>query len=368
MIRFIDLAAQYRRLKPEIDDAVGRVLSSGQFVLGEEVVAFEREFAECIGAPFAVAVNSGTSALHLALLAASVGPGDEVITVPFTFIATVASIEYTGARPVFVDIDATSHTLDVGRLEAAITSRTRAIIPVHLYGRPADMDSIVDIANRHGVTVIEDAAQAHGARYKGRAVGSLGDLACFSFYPTKNLGAYGEGGLIATGSPHLARTMRLLRDWGQDAKYQHVLKGFNYRMDALQGAILRVKLRHLEAWNEARRLHAAEYDRQLAGSGVITPAVDPELQHAYHIYAVRTTERDELRSSLHARGIETAVHYPLPIHLQPAYAGLGYRDGDFPQSEALAREVMSLPIYPELTIEAVRCVAEAVGRGVHVQS
>lgn len=368
MIRFIDLAAQYQRLKPEIDEAVGRVLSSGQFVLGDEVVAFEREFAEFIGAPFAVAVNSGTSALHLALLAASVGPGDEVITVPFTFIATVASIEYAGARPVFVDIDATTHTLDVDRLEAAITSRTRAIVPVHLYGRPADMDRILDIANRHGVIVIEDAAQAHGARYKGRAVGTLGDLACFSFYPTKNLGAYGEGGLITTGSPHFARTMRLLRDWGQDAKYQHVLKGFNYRMDALQGAILRVKLGHLEAWGEARRLQAAEYDRQLAGTEVLTPAVDPELKHAYHIYAVRSGERDELRSSLHARGIETAVHYPLPIHLQPAYAGLGYRDGDFPQSEALAREVLSLPIYPELGIEAVRYVAEAVGRGVHVQS
>ncbi len=246
-VPFLDLKAQYQLIKDEVRPAIDRVLESCTFVLGEEVAAFEREFAAYCGAPYAVAVNSGTSALHLALLAARVGPGDEVITVPFTFVATVSAIRYTGARPVFVDIDAKSYTLDVRQLEQAITPRTKAILPVHLYGQPADMDPILDVAHRHGLIVIEDAAQAHGAAYKGRPAGSLGDLACFSFYPGKNLGAYGEGGMVVTANPDLARTIATMRDWGQEKKYHHVLPGYNYRLEGIQGAVLRVKLRHLEA-------------------------------------------------------------------------------------------------------------------------
>ena len=255
-IPLLNLKAQYHRIKPEIDAAVARVLESGNFVLGTEVAAFEEEFAVYCAARECVALNSGTSALHLALLAAGIGPGDEVITVPLTFIASVAAIGYAGARPVLVDIDRSSFTLDPSVVENAITSRTKAILPVHLYGQTADMDPILKVARRHGLIVIEDAAQAHGAKYKGRPAGSLGDIACFSFYPGKNLGAYGEGGAVTTSNPEYARTIRMLRDWGQDRKYHHVLRGFNYRMEALQGAILRVKLRHLEAWTETRRTHA----------------------------------------------------------------------------------------------------------------
>ena len=256
MIPFLDLKAQYRTIKSDIDAAVHKILDSGQYVLGEEVELFEREFAAFHAADHGVAVNTGTSALHLALLAAGVGDGDEVITVPFTFVATVAAIRYTGARPVFVDIDPVSFTMDVTQIESKITPRTKAIVPVHLYGHPADMDPILEIAARHGLTVIEDACQAHGAIYKNRPVGALGHAGCFSFYPGKNLGAYGEGGMVTTNDAGMQKTMRMLRDWGQEKKYYHVLKGFNYRMEGFQGAILRVKLRHLAAWSEARRERA----------------------------------------------------------------------------------------------------------------
>src|SRR5579864_7622247 len=252
-VPYLDLKAQYRSIKPQIDAAIARVLDSCQFVLGPEVAAFEQEFAPYCGAAECIALNSGTSALHLALLAAGVGAGDEVITVPFTFAASVAAVLYVGAKPVLVDIDPSAFTMDPAAIEAAITPRTKAILPVHLYGHPADMDHIMDIARRHRVIVIEDAAQAHGAKYKGRAVGSIGDIACFSFYPGKNLGAYGEGGAVTTNNPEFARTVRMLRDWGQDRKYHHVLRGYNYRMEGFQGAVLRVKLRHLERWTEARR-------------------------------------------------------------------------------------------------------------------
>jgi dTDP-4-amino-4,6-dideoxygalactose transaminase len=360
MIPFVDLKAQYHSIKDEIDAAIARVLESSQFVLGEEVAAFEEEFAAHCGARYGIAVNSGTSALHLALLAAGIGPGDEVITVPFTFVATVAAICYTGAQPVFVDIEPRSYTMDVNQLEGAITEQTKAILPVHLYGQPADMDPILEIARRYDLIVIEDAAQAHGAEYKGHRVGSIGDLGCFSFYPSKNLGAYGEGGMVVTHSSEYARTIRMLRDWGQERKYHHVLKGYNYRMDGLQGAILRVKLRHLEAWTEARRAHARRYEGLLADSGVQTPAVMPYSCPVYHIYAVRVPQRDALQQVLDAQGIQTGIHYPIPVHLLEAHADLGYRSGDFPCSERAASEVLSLPMYAELADEQLFTVSNAL--------
>jgi dTDP-4-amino-4,6-dideoxygalactose transaminase/acetyltransferase-like isoleucine patch superfamily enzyme len=359
-VPFLDLKAQYAKIRPEIQAAITRVLESGAYVLGEEVAAFEREFAAYCGVRFGIAVNSGTSALQLALLAAGIGPGDEVITVPFTFVASVAAILYTGARPVLVDVDPRSLTMDPGQLERAIGPRTRAIMPVHLYGQPADMDGIMAVARRHGLTVIEDAAQAHGAEYGGRRAGSIGDLGCFSFYPGKNLGAYGEGGCVVTSDPEAASAIRMLRDWGQDRKYHHVRRGFNYRMDAFQGAILRVKLSRLEAWTEARRARAARYGELLAGTAVATPAESPGTRAVYHVYAVRTPRRDELQRELRAAGIETGIHYPVPVHLQPAYADLGYGPGDFPESERAAAEVLSLPLYPEMTSEQQSIVAEAV--------
>lgn len=359
-ISFVDLKAQYQSLKREIDAAIGNVLDSGQFILGEEVASFEQEFAAYCHAVECVALNSGTSALHLALLAAGVGPGDEVITVPFTFVASVAAILYVGARPVLVDIDARSFTMDPALVEAAITPRTKAILPVHLYGQSADMDPIMDVARRHEVVVIEDAAQAHGARYKGRTVGSIGDIGCFSFYPTKNLGAYGEGGAITTSNAEHARTIRMLRDWGQDRKYHHMLCGYNYRMEGLQGAILRVKLRHLEQWTEARRGAANAYNRLLADCGVALPIEMPWARHVYHVYTLRTQDRDGLQAAFQAGGIQTAIHYALPVHLQPAYADLGYFEGAFPQSEKAAKEVLSLPLYPEITDTQIRTVSQTL--------
>jgi dTDP-4-amino-4,6-dideoxygalactose transaminase len=360
MIPLVDLRAQYRAIKPEVDSAVLRVLDSAQFILGEEVAAFEREFAAYCQAADCVALNSGTSALHLALLAAGVGPGDEVITVPFTFVATVSTIVYTGATPVFVDIDPVHFTMDVGGIEALITPRTKAIVPVHLYGQPADMDPILDIARRRRLVVIEDAAQAHGAEYHGRRCGSIGDIAAFSFYPGKNLGAYGEGGAVVTSNTEYARMMRVLRDWGQEKKYEHRYKGFNYRMDGIQGAILRVKLRRLEGWTEARRSRAALYDGLLAGAGVQTPTVRSGVRHVYHVYTIRTAERERYRRLLAERGIHTGVHYPIPVHLQPAHADLGYHAGDFPHAERAASEVLSLPMFAELTDAQVEQVAAAV--------
>ena len=365
MIPFVDLKAQYRSIREEVDAAVLGVLDSGQFTLGSEVAAFEREFAEYCGAAQGVGVNTGTSALHLALLAAGVGPGDEVITVPFTFVATVSAIHYTGAKPVFVDIDPESFTMNPAALAAAITPRTKAIVPVHLYGQAADMDPILEIARRRGLVVIEDACQAHGAEYKGRRVGSIGDLGCFSFYPGKNLGAYGEGGMVVTGSAEHARTIRMLRDWGAEKKYHHVLKGFNFRLEGMQGAVLRVKLRHLERWTEARRSAAAHYDTLVADSGVATPWAAPDSRHVYHLYVVRTRNRQAWQDVLTAQGIQTGIHYPTPVHLLPAFAELGYRAGQFPHSERAANEVLSLPMFPELTArqgeEVARAVIDLVG-------
>ncbi|MEH2191995.1 MAG: DegT/DnrJ/EryC1/StrS family aminotransferase [Nostoc sp.] len=359
MIPFVDLKTQYLSIKDEIDTAVLKVLASTQFILGNEVKAFEEEFAGYCNADYGIAVNTGTSALHLALLAAGVGAGDEVITVPFTFVATTAAICYTGATPVFVDIDPVSYTIDVTQIEKAITERTKAILPVHLYGQPADMEPILDIARRHGLAVIEDAAQAHGAEYKGQRVGSIGDIGCFSFYPGKNLGAYGEGGMAVTNNPEYAHTMGMLRDWGQERRYHHVLKGYNYRMDGIQGAILRVKLRYIEEWTEARRRHAAQYDQLLAKSGVSIPTVMPYSRHVYHVYAVQTPQRDALQQSLQEQEIQTGIHYPIPVHLQAAYSDLGYKQGDFPHSELAANTVLSLPMYAELTPTQINTVGES---------
>lgn len=360
MIPFVDLKAQYHSIKDEIDRAVAGVLESSQFVLGKEVAAFEEAFAAYSGARHGIAVNSGTSALHLALLAAGVGPGDEVITVPFTFVATVAAIYYAGARPVYVDVDPESFTLDPKLLEKAITARTKAILPVHLYGQPCDMDPILEIARRHGKVVIEDTAQAHGAEYKGRRAGGMGDLGCFSFYPGKNLGAYGEGGMVVTNNPDFTRTIRMLRDWGAERKYHHDLKGYNYRMEGIQGAILRVKLQYLEKWTEGRRDHAKAYNRLLAGSGVATPAEMLYARHVYHVYTLRSAVRDKLAAGLNGRGVQTGIHYPIPVHLQKAYAEPHYKAGDFPVSERLAQQVLSLPMFAELSGEQIESVCEAV--------
>jgi dTDP-4-amino-4,6-dideoxygalactose transaminase/acetyltransferase-like isoleucine patch superfamily enzyme len=359
-VPFVDLKAQYRTIKVEIHEAINRVLESSSYILGEEVAAFEEEFAAYSEASCGIAVNSGTSALHLALLAAKIGPGDEVITVPFTFVATAAAILYAGARPVFVDIDPQSFTIDVNQIEQAITPRTKGILPVHLYGQPADMDPILDIARRHRLVVIEDAAQAHGAEYKGKRVGGLGDLGCFSFYPAKNLGAYGEGGIVVTNNPEYDRTVRILRDWGQDHKYHHVLQGYNYRMDALQGAVLRVKLHSLESWIDARRSHASRYEKQLTGGSVQTPQAMPWARHVYHVYAIRTPSRDVLQQRLQRDGIQTGIHYPIPVHLQPGYAALGCPPGTFPHSERAAMEVLSLPMYSELSPIDIDAVAQSV--------
>lgn len=360
MIPFVDLKAQYESIKGEVQTAIHRVLDSCQYTLGSEVAAFEEEFADYCETEHGIGVNTGTSALHLALLAAGVGRGDEVITVPFTFVATVSAIDYTGATPVFVDIDPTTFTMDTRAIEAAITERTKAILPVHLYGQPADMDPILEIAKRHGLVVIEDAAQAHGARYKGRRVGSLGDMGCFSFYPGKNLGAYGEGGMVVTRNPSYTKTLRMLRDWGAEKKYHHEIKGFNFRLESIQGAVLRVKLRHLEAWTQARRAVAARYSSLLKGSGIVTPQEMPYSRHVYHIYAIRTPHRQSWQEALHAQGIQTGIHYPTPVHLLPAFADLGYQAGQFPHAEQAAREVLSLPMFPELSTAQSADVAQAL--------
>ncbi len=360
MIPFVDLKAQYAGIKDEVNVAIQNVLDTCQFTLGKEVAEFEKEFASYCNAQYGIGVNSGTSALHLALLAAGVGPGDEVITVPFTFVATVAAIYYTGAKTVFVDINPLTFSMNVNAIEGALTERTKAIIPVHLYGQPADMDPILELAKRHNLVVIEDAAQAHGAEYKGQRVGSLGDMGCFSFYPGKNLGAYGEGGMVTTNNSDYTRTIKMLRDWGAEQKYQHVLKGFNYRLEGLQGAVLRVKLRHLDEWTECRRAAANHYDHLLQVLEVATPKAMHYSRHVYHIYAIRTSSRGDWQQALQAKGIQTGIHYPIPIHLLPAYADLGYTIGDFPHSERAADEVLSLPMFAELTKTQCEEVCNAI--------
>lgn len=364
MIPFLDLAAQSRFIRKEIDAAIAEVIDSSQFILGPAVERFEKDFAEYCGSRHAIGVNSGTSALHLALMALDVGREHEVVTVAHTFVATVAAITYTGARPVLVDVDEERFTLDPAKLQAAITPRTRAILPVHLYGQVADMDPIMAIADEAGIPVIEDAAQAHGATYKGKTAGSIGRIACFSFYPAKNLGAYGEAGAVVTNDDELARRMRAIRDWGQLRRSVYELPGYNLRMDGLQGAVLDVKLRHLAAWTAGRQRVARRYDELFTASRVAgqlrLPAPCPDGTHVYHQYVFRVKERDRLRDELSRRGVQTGIHYPRPVHLQPVFAGLGFRAGDFPRAERITREIVSLPIYPELGEDDIRQVVAAV--------
>ena len=353
MIPFLDLKAQYQQIKREVDVEVSRAIESGQFVLGPDVAAFEDRFAAYCNVKHCVALNTGTSALHLALLAAGIGPGDEVITVSMTFVATTAAVLYCGAKPVFVDVDPRTWTMDPNLIEAAITPRTKAILPVHLHGLMADMDPIIDIARRRELVVIEDAAQAHGAEYKGRRAGSMGAIGCFSYYPGKNLGAFGEGGASVTNDPDLAQRMRLLRDWGQESKYNHVVPGYNYRMDGIQGAVLKVKMNYIEAWTEGRRAVASHYDRLLEGKRYGRPAPPAHCRHVYHVYAIEVPERDKVQKALQAAGIATGIHYPIPVHLQKAYANLGCGPGDLPVTEAVASRFLSLPIYSELRPEQI---------------
>lgn len=360
-IPFLDLAATHESLREELEDAIRAVISGGIFVGGPFVEVFEREFAAFCACEHAAGVGSGTEALWLALLACGVGPGDEVVTVPSTFIATAEAISYCGAKPVFVDVEERSRTMDPARLEAAITPKTRAVVPVHLFGQPADMDPILAIARERRIFVIEDACQAHGAEYKGRRAGSMGDAGCFSFYPGKNLGALGEAGAVVTNNSELARRVRMLRDHGQARKYHHTFVGWNSRMDGIQAAVLRVKLKRLEEWNAARRRNAAFYNDLLAGEeGVATPVEAPYARHVYHLYAPRVPHRDRLIAALAEEGIECGIHYPVPLHLQEAYRPLNHRRGDFPEAERLAEEVLSLPMYPELTLSRIERVAESL--------
>ncbi len=368
MIPFLDLKAQYDTIEDDILSTVKRTLASTQWILGDEVAAFEEEFASYCGSRFGIGVNSGTSALHLALLAAGVGIGDEVITVANTFVATVAAIEYTGARPVFVDVDAVTLNMDARLLEELITPRTKVILPVHLHGLPADLDPILKVARRHQLLVVEDAAQAHGAMYKGRRVGSIGDMGCFSFYPGKNLGACGEAGMVVTDDPQFAGKIRLLRDWGQESKYHHKYKGFNYRMEGLQGAILRVKLHHLDGWTQARRQLAETYSNLLMGSGLGLPVEPANIQAVYHVYAVRTSRRDAVQRALGELDIHTGIHYPFPVHLQEAYNEYSSGSGGLPVTEQVANETLSLPLFAELSISDVIQVCSALREAVNFEN
>jgi dTDP-4-amino-4,6-dideoxygalactose transaminase len=360
MIPFLDLKAQHSALRAELLEAAGRVIDSCQFALGNEVAAFEEEFAAHCNVKYAAGVNTGTSALHLAFLAAGIGPGDEVITVSHTFMASVSSIRYAGAKPVLIDIDPKTYTMDPALIERAITKNTKAILPVHLYGQTADMDPILDIAKKHNLLVVEDACQAHLAEYKGRKAGSIGQMAAFSFYPGKNLGACGEGGALVTSDPELMKKVRMFRDWGQEKRYHHVLEGYNYRMDNIQGGFLRVKLKHLPAWTEARRAHAALYRELWAGSAVRFPHEAEYAKHVYHIYALMASNRDALQKILGDKGIATGFHYPIPVHLQPCFAHLGHKVGDFPVTEKVAAEEISIPMFAELTDDQIREIVAAV--------
>lgn len=359
-VPFVDLATQYASIEAELNAAMRDVLLKTDYILGKDVELFEEEFAAYCGADHAVGLDSGMSALELALRACGVGPGDEVITAANSFIASALAITHSGATPVLVDVDPETYNIDVAAVAQAITPRTRAILPVHLYGQPADLDPIMEIARRHGLAVIEDACQAHGARYKGRRVGGLGHAAAFSFYPGKNLGAYGDGGMVVTNDAGIAQSVRMLRNYGQREKYQHVVLGYNRRLDTLQAAVLRVKLRYLDAWNGARRQHAARYNELLRGHDLVIPSEAAYAESVWHLYVVRVAQRDGLRAHLTTNGIATGIHYPVPIHLQPAYADLGYGAGDFPISERAAQEIVSLPMYAELGAEAIAGVAEAV--------
>jgi dTDP-4-amino-4,6-dideoxygalactose transaminase len=359
-VPLIDLTRQYASIKNEIDAAIQQILDRGTFAAGEAVAAFENEFARYCGVRHCVCVNSGTSALHLAIIASGIQTGDEVITVPFTFIATAWAISYVGATPVFVDIEPDTCTIDPERIASAIGPRTRAILPVHLYGQMANLEPLRDICTKHGLLLIEDAAQAHGAEYKGHRAGAYGDIGCFSFYPTKNLGAFGEAGAITTSNDALAKRIRHLRDHAQVEKYRHEELGYNYRMDEMQGAILAVKLRHLDAWNTARTIITKDYLNQLSKTRVTLPSESPGRRHVWHQFVIRSSQRDRLRDELSKAAISTGLHYPIPLHLQPAYKHLGYRTGDLPAAEQSSKECLSLPMFPELKESEISRVCDVL--------
>jgi dTDP-4-amino-4,6-dideoxygalactose transaminase len=369
LVPFLDLTRQYKRIEEEILSAQRRVLEKGRFILGDEVSAFEEEFAHYCGIPYGVGVGSGTDALYLALKAAGIGEGDEVITVSHSFIATAFAISLTGAKPVFVDIDPEVYTMDPNALEHFLKKRkakegrrrkVKAILPVHLYGHPAEMDAIMDIAERYDLIVIEDACQAHGAEYHGKKVGSFGLFGCFSFYPTKNLGAYGDGGMVVTDDKKLYEMLRLLRCYGEKKKYQHILKGENSRLDEIQAAVLRVKLKYLDQWNGERRKKALTYKRMLENAEVICPVEKEKARHVYHLFVIRAKKRNSLQTFLRENGIEALIHYSIPIHLQKAYKELRYHRRDLPVTERCAREILSLPFFPELTSEEMEKVQEQI--------
>jgi dTDP-4-amino-4,6-dideoxygalactose transaminase len=360
MILCANPGAQYQAHKQEIDAAVARVLAGGWYILGEETRAFEAEFAAYIGVREAVGVGSGTDALHLALAACEIGAGDEVITVSHTAVATISAIEMAGATPVLVDIEPDFFTIDPAKIEATITPRTKAIIPVHIYGQPANLDAILEIAGRHKLRVIEDCAQAHGAAFRERRVGGHGDIACFSFYPTKNLGAIGDGGMIVTNDVALAERARLLREYGWAERYVSQISGRNSRLDELQAAILRVKLRRLDDDNQKRARIAQRYSESLSDCGMVLPAVRPQATHVFHLYVVRTPERHELQAFLKSRDVNTLIHYPVPVHLQPAYMNVARGSDALSQTEIAAREILSLPIYPELAEQEIEQVIESI--------
>jgi dTDP-4-amino-4,6-dideoxygalactose transaminase len=360
-IPLVDLKAQYRAYKDEIDAAVQDIIDNTSFIMGPKLKQFEDDFAAFCRVKHAIGTGSGTEALQMAFLALGIGSGDEVITTSHTFFATAEMLGHLGARPVFVDIDLSTYNIDPAKIEAAITPRTKALLPVHLYGQPAEMDPILEIAARHGLPVIEDAAQAHGAEYKGRRVGSMGRIACFSFYPGKNLGAYGDAGAVVTDDDELADKVRMLRDHGRREKYEHLMEGWPARMDTLQAAILRAKLPHLEEWNEARRRHAARYNELLADLDVVRPYEPEHARAVYHLYVIRVDRRDEVWQGLRERGIGAGIHYPIPLHLQPAYEYLGYERGDLPLTEQAAEQVLSLPLYPELSEEQRQEVVGTLG-------
>ncbi len=355
-VPFVNLRAQYDALKPRIDAAIASVLARSAYISGADVDDFQKWFAAFCGVRHAIGVSSGTRALELVLRGLNVGSGDEVVTSANTFIATAAAITAAGARPVLIDVDEASGNLDPDRLEAAITAKTKAIIPVNLYGRPAAMREILDIAKRRNIAVVEDAAQAHGAKYRGARTGSLGTAGCFSFYPTKNLGAFGDAGMVTTNDDALAERIRLLRDHGRISKYEHAVVGYTARLDNLQAAVLRVQADMLDEWN-AKRRQVAKWYRERLGAPLVCPADDPQDEPVYHLYVVRVPKRDEFRAHLEANGIATAIHYPVPVHLQPAYRELGYSEGDFPVTERLTREIVSLPMHPFLQQADVQYVA-----------
>jgi dTDP-4-amino-4,6-dideoxygalactose transaminase len=359
-VPFVDLKVQLDQLEDELIPAMMKVIQEGSFILGSEVSLFEQAFAEYCGTEYAIGVDSGTAALKLILQAYDIGPGDEVVTAANTFIATALAASHVGARPVLVDIDPDTYNMDVNALEDAITPRTKVVIPVHLYGQPADMDAIRAVTDRHGLILVEDACQAHGARYKGQRAGSLGDAAAFSFYPAKNLGAFGDGGMITTNDADIAEKIKKLRNMGQAVKYHHELLGDNHRLDSVHAAVLRVKLAHLDEWNMARARSAALYNEVLADLEVVAPSTAAQVEHVWHLYVVRSANRDELCYHLSEHNISTGIHYPIPIHLQPAYSSLGYQMGAFPVTEQYANEIVSLPMYAGLTEEAINYVADEI--------